>query len=151
MKKIGLILGLLSINLLAHNHMNSLPDGDWEGTGYWSDSLGGHGRYDVDLAFHGDHIHGDYFFYGAPVILDLDFLFGPDGWFQVGFLGQVVGKGFCLEDECMYDMTINDTRINEVLKFSDDCLHRIGYKELPDRVVRWEEKLDDTHKINEGK
>lgn len=148
MKRCILFFLFLSFKLWSFDYIDDFANASYEGDGHWSDSLQNKGFYHTLVKFDQNHMHVDYHFSDGDKLIDLDFWFLADGWFDVGFRGHKVGEGFCMEDHCQYQIFINGAKISETLGFHDGFLHKFGYKEIDGRIVRWEEELSLTISLN---
>lgn len=141
MKRLMMALLLFAVAAQSIEFRESFPAGRYLGQGYWGNNQGVNGSYISYAEIQGDDIHTDYVWQDGHATIQVSFKFAQDGWFSVVYQGNVVGDGFCMFDQCQYDMQIGDASYTETFTFDEEFFHKIGHRRAGSLVSRWEDVL----------
>lgn len=124
-----------------------LPQGTFTGTGEWRGADGSSGQYTVVTTAKGDEVTSRYVYdQGAQgrreQVTTYALSSKGNGFFEVqGEQGKVVGRGYCLEQQCFWTTEFPGGKVEESLRWDGVSLDKLGGKSGPGFSVVWREKL----------
>lgn len=121
--------------------MTNMPDGVYQGQGRWQDGQGQTGRYNIITTVQSNVITSTYTFGEKTKIYEFEAKAAPNSRFDVYVNGDKAGEGYCMSIQCHYEVSFEDTVIEETLTFYKDNLYRIGSKLVDGKNMTWEESL----------
>lgn len=138
----SIVLSTLALIAGSAMAMTSLPDGSYNGKGFWKDQDGKTGTYTVQTQIKSNVITNTYDYNGQSKSFTMEAPLDQNGFFPVKMNGASVGDGYCMDVQCHYSVSAD--QLEETDTFYQGHLYRLGSKVVAGKKIVWEEALDSS-------
>jgi hypothetical protein len=115
----------------------SLPEGKFSGQGLWQDQAGGSGSYTAETSIDAGGACTHYQWQDGATEFCVAANLSSEGFFALEN-----GWGYCLGQQCHYELSLGDVQIEETLTFAGDILGKVGSKKMGNGLrLGWREEL----------
>jgi hypothetical protein len=121
--------------------ITSLPDGRFEGSGFWTDAHNHSGSYETYYTIANNNLRIDTAWQGGSNTLNLSFIFSTTGALAISYNGSIVGTGQCNTVSCHFALTLGEASYQNTMFIIPGIFVDVGSKTTLGRTLRWQDLL----------